>query len=128
MAETITWTHVVQVGAGVQVSTSQAVSIDAYDVVEVEVGSQGREVQVQPGPPGLLKFLCITSSAYGADLKYAVNDAAATQRVLDAPQVFAGAGAIALLDADPPQTLFFSNAIGADVVVRILAGRDVTPP
>jgi hypothetical protein len=130
MAETITWNQVVQVGAGVQVSTSQAVSVDAYDVVEVELadGSADVEVQVQPGAtPGLVKFLSLTSSAYDAALTYAVNGASGTPRKLDAPQVFAGPGAVELLDATPPETLFFSNATGADVVVKIVAGRDATP-
>lgn len=130
MAETITWNHVVQVGTGVQVSTSQAVPVDAYDVVEVELadGSADVEVQVQPGSsPGLVKFLAITSSAYHAALTYAVNGAGATPRMLDAPHIFAGPGAIELLDATPPETLFFSNATGADVVVKIVAGRDATP-
>lgn len=130
MAETITWNHVVQIGAAVQVSTSSAVAVDAYDVVDVEVadGASDVEVQVQPGSdPGLLKFLAITASAYDPPLTYAVNSAAGTARTLDAPQIFSGPGAIELLDASPPTALFFSNAAGADVTVKILAGRDATP-
>jgi hypothetical protein len=130
MAETITWTQVVQIGAGVQVSTSQVVPVDAYDVVEIELadGAADVEVQVQPGSaPGLLKFLSITSSAYDPGLTYLVNSTGGTARALDAPQVFVGNGAIELLDASPPETLFFSNAVGADVVVKIVAGRDATP-
>lgn len=130
MAETITWNHVVQIGSAVQVNTTQVVAIDAYDVVEVTVadGANDVEVQVQPGAAaGLVKFLAITSSAYDADLTYSVNAAGATAHALDAPQVFAGAGAIELLDASPPTSLFFSNATGAEAVVRIVAGRDATP-
>ena len=130
MAETITWNHVVQIGEAVQLNTSQAVAIDAYDVVEVTLadGATDVEVQVQPGnAAGLLKFLAITSSAFDAALTYAVNAAGATAHMLDAPHVFAGTGAIELLDATPPTALFFSNATGAEAVVRIVAGRDATP-
>ena len=130
MAETITLSHIVQIGAGVQLTTSSAIPVDAYDVVEVEIAdaTSDIEVQVQPAAaPGLLKLLAITASAYHPDLTYKVNDATATARPLDAPQVFTGDGAISLLDAAPPTALFVSNATGAPVTVKILAGRDATP-
>lgn len=130
MAETITCSHIVQIGAGIQLTASTAIPVDAYDVVEVEIADAASdiEVQVQPaGTPGLLKVLAITASAYDAALTYKVNDATATAVPLDAPQVYTGDGAIALLDANPPTALFVSNATGAAVTVKILAGRDATP-
>lgn len=130
MGETITWNHLVQIGSAVQVNTSQSVAVDAYDVVEVDLadGSVDVEVQVQPASAvGLVKFLAITSTAYDAALTYAVNDVAGTPRMLDGPQVFSSPGAIELLDASPPTSLFFSNGSGADMTVKILAGRDATP-
>ena len=130
MGETVTLNHVVQIGSAVQVNASQVLAIDAYDVVEVTLpdGANDVEVQVQPASAaGLVKFLAITSSAYDVDLSYSVNAAGGTARALDAPHVFAGTGAIELLDATPPTSLFFSNATGAEAVVRIVAGRDATP-
>jgi hypothetical protein len=130
MAETITCSHILQIGSGVQLTTSQAIEVDAYDVVEVEIADQAAdfEIQVQPGgAPGLLKVLAITSSAYAAELTYKVNNAGASEHALDSPQVFAGDGAIALLDANPPTALFFSNDTGASATVKIIAGRDATP-
>ena len=130
MAETITCSHIVQIGAGIQLTTSSAIPVDAFDVVELEIADAAADVEVQVQPaatPGLLKVLAITASAYSADLTYKVNDATATEHPLDAPQVFTGDGAIALLDANPPTALFLSNATGAPVTVKILAGRDATP-
>ncbi len=130
MAEIITCSHIVQIGAGVQLTTSEAIPVDAYDVVEVEIADAAADVEVQVQPadaPGLLKVLAITSSAYDANLTYKVNGAAAAEHPLDAPQVFTGDGAIALLDANPPTALFFSNTTGAPAKVKIIAGRDATP-
>ena len=130
MAETITLSHIVQIGGGIQLTASSALAVDAYDVVEVTVddGASDVEVQVQPASaPGLLKVLAITAAAYHPDLTYKVNAASATAHALDAPQVFAGDGAIGLLDAAAPTALFLSNATGAPVTVKILAGRDATP-
>jgi hypothetical protein len=130
MAETITCSHIVQIGAGIQLTASSAIPVDAYDVVEVEIADAASDIEVQVQPaaaPGLLKVLAITASAYHPDLTYKVNAATATARPLDAPQVFTGDGAISLLDAAPPTALFVSNATGAPVRVKILAGRDATP-
>jgi len=130
MAETITLSQIVQIGAGIQVTASSAIQVDAFDLVEVEIADAATDVEVQVQPaasPGLLKVLAVTASAYHPDLTYKVNAASATERALDAPQVFAGDGAIALLDASPPTALFMSNATGAPVTVKILAGRDATP-
>jgi hypothetical protein len=130
MAETITLSQIVQIGAGIQVTASSAIPVDAFDLVEVTIADAATDVEVQVQPAaaaGLLKVLAITASAYHPDLTYKVNGAGATARALDAPQVFAGDGAIALLDASPPTALFMSNATGAPVTVKILAGRDATP-
>jgi hypothetical protein len=130
MAETITLSQIVQIGSGIQLTTSSAIAVDAYDVVEVEIADAAADVEVQVQPaaaPGLLKVLAITASAYDPDLTYKVNAAAAPAHALDAPQVFAGDGAVALLDANPPTALFLSNATGAAIKVKILAGRDATP-
>jgi hypothetical protein len=130
MATTITCSHILQIGGHVQLTTSEAIPIDAYDVIEVgiEDAASDVEVQVQPaGAPGLLKVLAVASSAYSADLTYKVNGAGATEHVLDQPHVFSGEGAIALLDSTPPTALYFSNATGAPVTVKIVAGRDATP-
>lgn len=130
MAETITCSHIVQIGGGVQLTASTAIPVDAYDVVEVEIADAASDIEVQVQPAaaaGLLKVLAITASAYAPDLTYKVNDATATAVALDAPQVYTGEGAIALLDANPPTALFLSNATGAAVTVKIVAGRDATP-
>ena len=73
-----------------------------------------------------MQFLLITASSYD-DLTY---DVPSGQQgvVLDAAQLFNGAGAVALLGASPVSLTFdLAATAAADVTVQILVGRDATP-
>jgi hypothetical protein len=125
MPETITCTHTVQVGSTLQRAVSTVFEVAAYDVIEVTItdGASDDEVQLQPGADVLL--LMITADGYDPPLTYKVNGAGNPAHALDQPQVFAGSGAIGLLDASAPASLFVSNATGRDAVLSIIVGRDV---
>jgi hypothetical protein len=78
-----------------------------------------------------VQFIAIVSDWYGNGLTYKINDNSAantTVRVLDQPQLFLGAGAVAMFDPAPSK-LFFYNAITGgttDAHVQILIGRKAT--
>ena len=125
MPEKITCTHSVQVGSTLQRAVSTVLEVAAYDVVEVTIadGAADEEVEVQPGSD--VQLLMITANSYDPPLTYKVNAAANPAHDLDQPQVFFGAGAIGLLDASAPGSLFVSNATGSDAVLSIIVGRNV---
>ena len=132
MPEKINWGVSVQIVGGPKIAASQTVSVDAYDKIEVVVadGTDGKEVQVQPGGAGQVQFLLIGSNKYDAALTYSVNAPEANQddRIkLDALQVLIGEGAVGLL-GDSPQTLYFYNHVGQDAAIQILVGRKATTP
>ena len=125
MRQRITCTQTIQVGSALQRSVSTVLEVDAYDVIEVSIldGASDEEVEVQPGSD--VRLLMIVSDAYDAALTYKVNAIANDAHALDQPQVFAGTGAMGLLDAAAPGALFFSNASGQDVLINIVVGRNV---
>jgi hypothetical protein len=123
MPERITCTHTVQVGTTLTRSVSTVLEVDAYDVIEVTVNDSATddEVEVQPGSE--VRLLMIHCDSYDPALTYKVNATGNPVRTLDQPQMFAGTGAVALLDAAAPSSLFFSNATGRNAVVSIVVGR-----
>jgi len=127
MAESIRQTITVELDSGLRRCVSSALSVDAYDVIDVTIadGAKEKEVQVQPGGAAQIQYMLITSDPCGAGLTYKVNSDAAEQTFhqLDAPQVFMGTGAFAMLDAAAPTKLFFSNSLGKSAALSILVGR-----
>jgi len=129
MSETITWTQDVRLGSGLRLASSRVVTVDAYDVIEVNIGASATdiEVEVQPSAATQIQFLMITPGRTLDRLRYKVNSAASTTEInLDAPQTFVSTEAIELLGADPI-SLFFSSDAGNDATVQILVGRKATP-
>lgn len=127
MPETIVLTISAIVGAGPKLKESRTLAVDAYDKISVDVPDQGGtlEVDIQPGGAGSIQLLLVTSSVYGADLKYTVN-ADNTDRILDQPHVLVGSGSVALFGQEP-EKLTFDNTTGEDAQIQILVGRDATP-
>ena len=125
MPEKITCTHTVQVGSTLQRAVSTVIEVAAYDVLEVSIadGAADQEVELQPGSD--VQLLMITADSYDPSLSYKVNAAANPSRDLDQPQVFFGSGAVSLLDASAPASLFVSNATGQNVVLSVVVGRNV---
>jgi len=126
MPETIVLTISAIVGAGPKLKESRTLAVDAYDKISIDVPDQGNlEVEIQPGGAGSIELLLVTSSVYGADLKYTVN-ADNTDRILDQPHVLVGSGSVALFGQEP-EKLTFDNTTGEDAQIQILVGRDATP-
>jgi len=125
MSEKISWTLNVQVEGGPSVSASQSITVDAYDKIQVTVGTQDtKTVEVQPGEADRVRFLLISSDQFGDDLTYKV-DAGGSDIKVDAQQLLIGDGAVGLLDA-APKTLTFTNNLAQDANIEILVGRMVT--
>lgn len=126
MPETIVLTISAIVGAGPKLKESRTLAVDAYDKISIDVPDQGNlEVEIQPGGAGSIQLLLVTSSVYGANLKYTVN-ADNTDRILDQPHVLVGSGSVALFGQEP-EKLTFDNTTGEDAQIQILVGRDATP-
>ena len=132
MSKMIQFKFDVQLAGGPGISASRSLEVEAYDLINVKVLSTtsppdtDKEVDVQPGGAGQVKFLAITSDRYGDGLTYKVNTAANPGIPLDQPQVLVGEGAVGLLDPAPTK-LFFSTTLSQDASVQILVGRDATP-
>ncbi|MBN1514837.1 MAG: hypothetical protein JXB13_22690 [Phycisphaerae bacterium] len=102
----------------------------AYDVIRCEVpavaGGQNGKQTVAIQPDKLAKsvlFLTISADTYDDGLIYTVDDDSSPERRLDAPHVFLGAGAVALLADPPPQKLAFQSKLSNPVKVQIVIGR-----
>jgi hypothetical protein len=131
MAENVNWTVSVQVPNGPRIAQSGAIPVDAYDKVDITIddGAADAEVQIQPGGPGQVQVLVISTTQPSVDLSYKVNDAAADAIPFDQPvHAYFGSGPVALLDpAAGPTTLFFSNDSGAAAAIQVFVGRRATP-
>lgn len=126
MPETIVLTISADVALGPKLKESRQLAVDAYDKISVDVADQANvEVEIQPGGAGSIQLLVVTSSVYGADIKYTVN-ADTTDRVLDQPHVLVGTGSVGLF-GEEPEKLVFDNTTGQDARIQILVGRDATP-
>jgi hypothetical protein len=126
MTETIVLTINADVALGPKLKESRKLAVDAYDKISVDVPDQSTlDVEIQPGAAGSIQLLLVTSSVYGADLKYTVN-ADATDHVLDQPHVLVGTGSVGLFGQEP-EKLVFDNKTGQDAQIQILVGRDATP-
>jgi len=129
MSETITWTQDVRLVSGLRLTSSRIVTVDAYDVIEVDIGASATdlEVEVQPSAASQIQFLLITPSGTVDGLRYKVNSAASPTEInVDSTQTFTSTEAVELLGADPT-SLFFSSDAGNDATVQILVGRSATP-
>jgi hypothetical protein len=128
MPETINWTLNLQVPLGPRVAQSGALTVEAYDKVNLtlEAGATDVDVDVQPASTaGQVTFVAITASVYDELLTYS-PDGGTTTHALEAPVALLGAGAVALLNAAPEQ-LRLANGTADPVTVEILVGRDATP-
>lgn len=131
MATTMKSTVKVEVSGAGTSSATHSIEVEAFDKIEVTVpgatgGTPGEiDVEVQPGGTGQVQLLFITADSYSEDLTYSVTGGT-SDVVLDAPQLMAGAGAVALLGT-AQNTFTFSNADSSAVGVQILVGRDATP-
>jgi len=128
MPDKISWSLNVQIPGGPKVASSQNIDVDAYDkiVKVIPNDSADHEVDVQPGNAAHVKFLSISSDLY-EHLTYKPKDGTAgtTAVALDAPQLFLGSGAVALLEKAPKQLVFKNTDPNHSATVQILVGRTV---
>jgi hypothetical protein len=126
MTTSINLTTQVQVAGMGAASDAHRFEVEAVDRIEVTVPAAGNvAVSVQPGGAEAVQLLFLRAGTYSDDLTYTVTDGAADVR-LNAPQLFAGTGAVELLGT-AQNTITFSNATAQDIEVLILVGRDATP-
>jgi len=128
MSSTVNLSLKVSVASGPSISISKAVTVEAYDKIDVTVaaGDSDKVVEIQPGASSQVQILLIKASEYGTDLTYKVHDAAATPIVLDQDQFYLGQGQVGLLGAQIDK-LLFTNNLAKNVTIEILVGRDATP-
>lgn len=123
MPHTITLQHTVTVGGGPQIVASRALTLDAYDTLDVTIPADGapHSVEVQPDDGAQLRLLTITAASYDPPLAWEA-DASGTTRQLDQPVVLAGASLTSLVGT-PANAIAFTNGGPEDRTVRILVGR-----
>ncbi|HJZ63698.1 MAG TPA: hypothetical protein VKD70_05215 [Candidatus Acidoferrum sp.] len=107
----------------------RALDVEAIDKIDLIITSKTKdqEIELQPGGAGQVQLVMIVAEPYDANLSYKVNKKAGDARALDQPHLFAGAGAVSMLDSGAPTKLFLSNDTADDAKVQILIGRDATP-
>lgn len=129
----------VQVVGRPQALISQAISVEAYDKIEVTVKpGDTLNVSVQPGGVGQVNFLLIKSSLADEKLSYVVNDGG-TNKFPDKDRImldrgfhlYLGTGGVSVFGI-PPKAIEFKNDYAADTpnkdaAIEILVGRDATP-
>jgi hypothetical protein len=123
----------VQVQSGPRISYSLVESVEGQDLTEwvIPKGNTpaGTEVNVQPANLNKIQLVAITADSY-AGIKYKTKEGTAAgdlgdEIILDAPHLFFGAGAVALLKKAPKSVVFF-NTSAADIRVTILVIRKAT--
>ncbi|MDH5602009.1 MAG: hypothetical protein OEY78_11985 [Gammaproteobacteria bacterium] len=132
MAQQITWTSNINIG-GSKIFLSGEQNIEGVDSVMVDLAGTDtgsadtdREVEIQPGGAGQVKFLAISASDYGADISYKINNSGATAITLEEPLILIGENAVNMFDA-APSSLFFTNNFTSNVTISVVVGRDATP-
>jgi hypothetical protein len=128
----ITWTVKAEVGGGPSFTKASTLEVEAYERIDVAVAAGASDMEVTVDGTGM-QFIAMRVDSPApipspSPLSYKVNDAAATEIVLDQPvQLLVGEGAVGFLGAAPLEKLFFSNSAPEDASVSILVGRDATP-
>src|SRR3569832_1943371 len=121
MGEKLSWNYVAQAANGPSLSAAGEMEVDAYENLAITVADNASQ-QVDLVPNAKASLLFINPENASTDLTYKVG---ANDIQLDGPQVFIGAGAVALLGG--ATNLTNTNLTGADAVIEILVGRDATP-
>ncbi len=118
----------VSLPGGATINVSDALDVAAYDRINEQIPNDGSTVglNLHPRVAGTLRFLAISSNAYGPELTYRVNEKGADPLPLDRPHIFSGPPA--LLVSDPVHRLYFSNQLAQAADVSILVGRDAAGP
>src|SRR3569623_2131860 len=121
MGEKLSWNYVAPAVNGPSLSAEGVKKVDAYDILAITVADNAsQQVDLVPKAKASLRF--INPENASTDLTYKVG---ANDIKLDGPQVFIGAGAVALLGG--ATSLTFTTHTGADAVSESLVGRDATP-
>jgi hypothetical protein len=128
MPEKLIWVFNAHVPGGPAVTGTGDWEVEAYDKVGVLIKAGTTDVAANVQPPGdhAIRLLVIAADTYEKGLTYKVNDTGETI-TLDAPHIFLGSGAVALLGQEPVKFNFHvPAAIDKDVTVQILVARMAT--
>ena len=126
---TLSWNLNAGIQNGPQIAVAQTLAVDGYDKTEVIIPHHtGTDsTSVGTGADSHVKFFALLADRYSDEMTYHVDGvitAPAGSIKLDAPQILAGAGALALLGADPVKLVFINHrADSSPVAVQILVGR-----
>lgn len=132
MSENIILNANIMVPNGPKISFNRAITVDAYDKIDITIpsGISDKQVELQPSElEGHVQFLLIFSDWYGEDISYKVNSET-SKILLDEPHLLTGKGAVSILNLAPKKLLFSNTTSGPaakDAKVQILVGRDATP-
>jgi hypothetical protein len=117
----------VSLPGGATINVSDSLDVAAYDRIDEQVPHGGTVgLNLHPRVAGTLRFLAISSNAYGKELTYQVNEKSGKALLLDRPHIFSGPAA--LLVEDPLHRLYFSNGLDQDADISILVGREAAEP
>src|SRR3569833_4570985 len=116
MGEKLSWNYVAQAVNGPSLSAAGEMEVDAYDKLAITVADNASQ-QVDLVPNAKASLLIINPENASTDLTYKVG---ANDIKLDGPQVFIGAGAVALLGG--ATSLPYTNHTGADAVFVFFVG------
>lgn len=117
----------VQVVGGPKVSSSQSFDAAGYDFNEYVIPHGGVEQTVDVGPGNHMKLVQITADRYDLPVTYMAFDGGAGKPkisiALDSPQLFTGAGMLAMFELTPNKLKITNTDATRDVTVQILVGR-----
>lgn len=120
MAEQLTWTAMVRVDGGPQITDGGSIDIEGYDKLSVAVAAKdSRRVDLGPAAAGTVACLVIKPTPRSALLKC---EAGGTTIKLDQPLFLLGGGVDLTGNATRLQ---IANGSEVDAVVEILVGRAV---
>lgn len=133
----VSWQFHVAIDGGPQLQLKTPnLEVDGYDLVRRSLPANMADfvpIEIQPSnTAGRVVLLVISADRYAKEVAYALSDEDdAAEFPLDGPHLLIGPGALTMLAAAPPTTLFFQNSLPAGdsnlVTVTILVGRKLTP-
>ena len=128
MPNTIIVSQNLQIFGDSSLSEENSIICEALDKVEVTVphNTADMEVNLFTGSAADVQVLAIKANQYLTGLAYKVHADTNPSVALDAMQVFAGAGEIALMGFVPDKLFFSNEHLSSDAIITIFVGRKAT--
>jgi hypothetical protein len=124
--ERIDWTLQAQIAGGPAIAASDAIQVDAYDKITVDVAAgEAETIEVQPGDADEVQFLMVHADKYTEPPTVKVTGAAGNAIELTAPLMLVGGGPVSLIGA--PQSLDVTNTSAQNPLnIQVIVGRKAT--